>query len=231
MILITRPMPEAQETADLLKGRQTLCAPMLMIEPVLTQQVDDFHVALFTSGNGVRHVDDFIVKRQPQVLTVGDATAELARQRGFEKVRSAQGNVDDLFSLAKEILDPNDKAIHFCGATHRGNLVGRLNNAGFNASQIHAYKALEMNTLPEETISALMAKRVRSALFFSPRTATVFMKNLNNHGLIDCLSEMTAFCISPAVANQLPVGQWNAVKIAKRPTQSALFELIYDQDR
>jgi len=231
MILITRPMPEAQETADLLKGMQTLCAPMLMIEPVSLKPVGDFQIALFTSGNGVRHVDEAIIQRQPQVLTVGDATAELARLRGFEKVCSAQGNVDDLFTLAKKILDPNDKIIHFCGAMHTGDLVGRLNNAGFNASQIHVYNALEVYTLTKEAISALMAKRVRSALFFSPRTATVFMKNLINHGLIDCLSEMTAYCISPVVANQLPAGQWNAVKIAKRPTQSALFELIYDQDR
>jgi uroporphyrinogen-III synthase len=235
MILVTRPEPEAGSTIALLHamGKQSLWEPMLVIDPIKTQpKIDSFQVAFFTSGNGVKFVAGDIVEAQPQVLVVGDATANLAKARGFKNVLSAGGNVDDLYELALKVLCPQtDKLIHFCGKTRYGDLVSRLVNQGFDAEERLVYRTRARRTLTKKTKNYLQQGDVRSALFFSPRTATVFMKNLNKYGLTHVVSHMTAFCISPAVAEQLQKFGWGKIVVAKYPTQNALLDLINSEDR
>jgi uroporphyrinogen-III synthase len=234
MILITRPLPEAQTTAELLqaKGFQTIVEPMLVVEPVVpTTLPEDYNVALFTSGNGVRYVPEDVVRKQPMVLTVGDASAELAKARGFKQVHSAGGDVDALFELCTKMLDPQlHKIIHFAGVISYGALVERLLVEGFQADERLIYEAHAREELGQDTIRHIKQGSIRSALFFSPRTAKVFMKNFKAHGLMQNLSHMTAYCISSAVADQLGAS-WGRVVIADEPNQEAVINLIYLENR
>jgi uroporphyrinogen-III synthase len=234
MILITRPMPEATDTATWLqaKGFETWVDSQLVIEPVVCEPVEgNFNVALFTSGNGVRHVPPEMLHRQPLVLTVGGATADMAKARGFKSVLSACGDVGSLYELCLNTLDPAwDRLTHFAGVTTIGHLAGRLVSAGFQAQEKVVYVARAKDTLSGQTQLYIQQGRIRSALFFSPKTATVFMENLNRYGLMQDLSPITAFCMSSAVADQLSHASWSGIKIADKPTQAALLNLLNSEN-
>ena len=89
-ILVTRPEPDASLTAERLRamGYEVLVAPML--ETVFsTEPLDDVSNAdlVVTSRNGVRALAKLAsseVLEATTLYTVGDATAELARDVGFK---------------------------------------------------------------------------------------------------------------------------------------------------
>ncbi len=62
-------------------------------------------------------------------------------------------------------------------------------------------------------------------LFFSPRTAESFASLCARDGLSERCRTLTAFCLSPAVAEAAAL-PWRAVRIAARPDQESLLELL-----
>ena len=229
MILVTRPQPEAETTADFLqaKGYEVLVDSMLIVEQVICPVlVESPQAVLFTSANGIRFGEQIC----DTALTVGSATAAAVRLKGYKRVLNAQGNVDDLFELCVSSLKPTDgPLVHFTGEPNSGNLVERLKEKGFQAEESIVYRALANHSLSDATQRNLLNGNIRSALFFSPRTATVFMHNLERYDLMQSLSRVTACCISETVADQLRGGPWAEIRIAVRPNQDSVLELIHPE--
>src|SRR6516165_2264722 len=117
-VLVTRPSPDGDRTADALRARgfEVLLAPMLRFEPVplptdLGQEVgvepDDeadraVGALIVTSANALRAVAPQLEssdwKKLP-LFVVGAQTASAAREAGFTKVISADGDATDLREL------------------------------------------------------------------------------------------------------------------------------------
>lgn len=230
MILITRPFREAEETANLChdQGWATIIDSQMHIECVTHLPLNlPIQAALFTSANGVMCSSDSLKNYAARALVVGDSTAQVAKQRGFSEVLSAQGDVDDLLELCRKHLDPEaGPVIHFRGEIAHGDLVGLLKADGFDAQERVVYRAVAKLHLDPPTIEALKRNEITSALFFSARTARVFLQNLKRHGLESSLKSMTAYCISPAVAAQICGAEWDAIIVSPKPDQRTLLDLI-----
>ena len=76
--------------------------------------------------------------------------------------------------------------------------------------------------LPHEARSALEEGRLGAVMFFSPKTARLFLTLAE--GLP--IAGLTAFCISPATAGALASGIFAQVRIADRPNQAAMLALV-----
>ena len=76
--------------------------------------------------------------------------------------------------------------------------------------------------LPHEARAALAENRLDGVMFFSPKTARLFLTLAE--GLP--VAGLTAFCISPATAGALGSGLFAQVRIADRPNQSAMLALV-----
>jgi len=91
-VWVTRAEPGAARTAVRLTalGFEPLVAPVLAIRP-LSPAIDltDIAALAFTSVNGVAAFAARTPERDRPVFTVGDATAQAARDAGFTDVRSA----------------------------------------------------------------------------------------------------------------------------------------------
>src|SRR5262245_25052803 len=95
-LLLTRPEPDAQQTAGLLRarGHDVMIAPLLSIEtiPAVDLGPGPYAALLMTSANAAR-----AIASHPQrsdlvalpVFTVGRKTADAAAGAGFTDVRSA----------------------------------------------------------------------------------------------------------------------------------------------
>lgn len=214
-VAVTRALPDALATAERLRqrGADAIVAPLLAIVPCgYDTNTEGAQALLFTSSNGVRAFPDVRRARETLVLTVGDATADAARSAGFANVHSANGDVDVLAAVAKQMLDPaNGKLIHIAGDHVAGDLGGALRAAGFTVERRLAYASVAATALPETLKAPLDV-----VLFHSARAAETFVAL----GAPNAESTIAA-CLSSAVADAARGAMWKAVIVSPAPREDA----------
>ncbi|HSK41179.1 MAG TPA: uroporphyrinogen-III synthase [Arenibaculum sp.] len=230
-LLITRPEEDARPLAELLRTRGYVVSiePMLRIEPVPGPPLDlsGVQAFLFTSANGVRACVARTNERALPAFAVGDATARSATRAGFGTVHGAGGTVDDLADLVARRCDPEDGALlHAAGSAVAGDLAGDLGRRGFTVDRRVLYAAHPAMALSESTVRAVYAGTIDAALFFSPRTAESFVRLARQAGIEERLAAVTALCLSEAVARAARTVPWREIRVAGRPEQAALVDLL-----
>lgn len=217
-VAITRTQPDAEQTAERLRmrGGSPVIAPLLTIVPcAFDTNVSGAQALIFSSANGVRSFPNVQQASALKVLAVGDTTAETAREAGFQDVRSASGDVAALTALAASALDPAaGKIIHISGRHAAGDLAGELSKAGFTVERRIAYAAIAATELPPALTQPLDV-----ILFHSARAAEVFV----SLGAPNA-AELTAACLSPAVAAKAEQVPWKRIIVAPAPREEALLD-------
>ena len=229
--LITRPTADAAETAKAVEalGHQAVIAPLIDIDMDQAGAIDldGVQAILFTSANGVRAFERCSDVRDLPAFTVGDASARTARAAGFAHVSSASGAVDDLARLVANRLAPAEGALlHVAGSHVAGDLGGALAGAGFDVRRVCVYRSRPTAMLPQEAVDALAGDHLTGVLFFSPRTAGVFARLVDEAGLTERLRHLVALCLSPAVARRLSGAGWKACRTAIHPTLPDMLALL-----
>jgi uroporphyrinogen-III synthase len=229
--LVTRPREEAGSLAVALaaRGVGAIIEPMLEVQfnsarsPDLTR----IQAVLCTSANGVRALARLTDQRGLPLFAVGDATASRARAEGFAMVESAGGTVVDLARLAAEKLRPQDgPLLHVAGDVVAGDLAGALRAQGFTIERSVLYETRPVAMLTETAVDALRAGSIDFALFFSPRTAAIFVELAGSAAVAQCCRSITALSISAAADAPLAALAWGERRIAEMPNQRALLALL-----
>src|SRR3569623_3441241 len=109
LMLVTRPEPDASETAARLNALdiETVIDPLLIAHtlPTSLPPAEGFAALAVTSANALRalaHRGDLSGYRGLPLYAVGDRTAETARRLGFGNVASAGGTANALVALLVE---------------------------------------------------------------------------------------------------------------------------------
>jgi len=233
--MVTRPQADAAPLAEKLSalGHQVILEPLLEIcfRDSVEPDFGDTAAVLATSANGVRALERMTGERSLPLFAVGDATARAARAAGFDRVESAAGDVDKLAALVAARLEPSaGPLLHVAGTRIAGDLHGILSGHGFTVRRVVGYDAKTPDQLSEQGADAITAGKVDGILFFSPRTARTFVSLAVKAGLGSSCRELTAFCLSTAVAtraSEQPDGLgWRGIKVAGRPEEESLLELL-----
>ena len=229
--LVTRPREEAETLAALLaaRGVEALIEPLMEVRfrAAAAPDLTGVQAVLCTSANGVRALARASGERRVPLLAVGDATAARARAAGFATVASAGGDAADLARLAVARLDPRDgRLLQVCGRELAGDLAGALRARGFTVERSILYEASPIAELSTVAIEALRANAVDFALFFSPRTAAIFVRLANNAELAPRCATISALSISAAADAALGELRWGERRIAERPDQAALLAAL-----
>ena len=234
--LITRPQADARFLSREVRRRgfEPLLEPLLEIRSLAgpAPALDDLQGVLITSANGARMLAERLGTaqedwREVPLWAVGDASAAEARRLGFAQVRSADGDVVSLCSLVSRAADPaGGRLLHVAGDRQAGDLAGCLMEGGFRVERLVLYQSVAAQTLSPEAAAALRQNRVAAALFFSPRTATTFVRLAVQQELAECCRSVSALCLSPAVAAALADITWIALRVAERPRQDALLAIL-----
>ena len=234
-ILVTRPQPDADNTAQLLResGHEVIIAPLLEI--VATDIPESFDLAgiqavLITSANGVRGLAAATSERAIRVLAVGAASAEAARALGFVRVENAGGDVTSLAELVSVTLDPAaGRLLHVAGSVTAGDLSGILTKSGYKVEKNALYRAETPETLPETVKIALESDEIDAVALFSPRSAKVFQDLVTQSGMRGKLQKVTAYCLSQAVADALNSGLFADVHVSYTPDHQGILDIITRQ--
>jgi len=229
-ILITRPIEDAKPLADALneRGVEVLIEPLLEIRHLdgAELDLDGVQALLFTSANGVRAFAALSPRRDLKALTVGDGSAEAARQAGFSNVESAKGDVEALAALVVDRLKPEDGILfHAAGTVTAGDLKARLEGLGYRVRRAQLYEAKIATALSPETRANLTLGGIDAVLLFSPRTAGTFAELWQAAGSPP-LARIHALCLSAAVAREIGNLGWAAVEIADRPDLPSMLALV-----
>lgn len=230
-VLVTRPQADGEALAQELRqrGHEPVLAPLLEVHVRDDVAVDlsDVQALLFTSANGVRALSAATTQRDVRVLAVGEASAQAAAAAGFRQVESAGGDADDLARLVRARLDPQGgDLLHPAGRVIRGDLGDALAGDGYRVRRLPLYDAVSAARLPEAARTAIAARRLDAALFFSPRTARTFVTLIRQADLAPACQDVDAVCLSPAVAEAAAALTWRHVRVAARPERAALLAAL-----
>jgi uroporphyrinogen-III synthase len=229
-ILITRPAEDGAEIAARLAelGHEGMVAPLLRprYDDAVAPDLSAVQAILATSANGVRALARVTRRRDLPVFAVGPQTAGEAARAGFIDVRNADGNARELAKRTIEWAAPQKGALlHVSSQEAPGTLASLLTEAGFIVRCAPLYRIEAASALPATVSQALIHGRLDAAMFFSPRSATVFRDLLL--GLDARLAgPLTALCISAETAAALSPLAFASVRVAARPNQGAMLALI-----
>ena len=214
VLIITRPDPDGARFAAAVTEAvavDVILSPLMEIVPLDAQcQADE---VVFTSTNGVGQAARLGLK-SGRAWCVGDRTAEMAREAGFDAV-SAQGTVEDLLAL---ILAEGPKAAlgHIRGKEARGDLGPRLRANGINCVDVVAYAQV---AVPLTDIAKAVIEGADPVIIplFSPRSADLLI------GQVKIGPHVKLLAMSDAVARMLPNV---AVEVISRPDGDAMHNAV-----
>lgn len=233
-ILVTRPREQARELARELqrRGHDVLIEPLLTIEALSppTPDPEGIQAVLLTSANAAHALRGQLL-RLP-VYAVGRASAQAARAAGCAQVHEAEGDAERLARLVIERRRPVDGALlHPSGEEVREELAETLAAHGFEVRRHVVYRARAATTFSPALEAVLRQRALDAVLFFSPRTASIFVALAKSHGLGGVLGASEALCLSENVAIACRALDWRRVLVAQRPERAAILELLEGAER
>jgi uroporphyrinogen-III synthase len=230
--LITRPEPDAQRTAAALRarGHHAVIAPLLRVEAISDAPIGagPWSAIIITSANTAHAIAAHGRHKElceVPVFAVGERSAEAMRGAGFADVTSADGGVSDLVRLAARHAKPGAHLLYLAGEDRAGDLAGDLRARGFAVDAAVVYRAVVATKLPPAAIEAL-AGDIGGVLHFSRRSAEAYVDAARSAGLLAIALKPAHFCFSAPVAEPLARAGAGIIRIAPRPAEASLIELI-----
>ena len=207
-VLVLRPEPGAAATVKRARERalDAVAISLFEIEPVAWEapEAGSFDGLLLTSANAVRHGGQGLASlRGLKVYAVGEATADAARNAGFDIAASGDAGVDRLLAS----IEPDLKLLHLCGRDRR-------DTAGV-AQRISSIAVYQANAVQKPDLSTAVGS---VALIHSPRAGERFAE------LVGDRSSIAIAAISHAAAEAVESG-WQAVEASDEPSDDALLAL------
>jgi len=232
-LLVTRPEPDSQRTAAALRarGHHVSIAPMLRIEGVPADLgTGPWDALVMTSANSCRAVASHpriaeLVHRP--VFTVGLHSAEAARASGFADVTAADGDAEELAQLLTEKFKARDRRLlYLAGEDRAADLAASLAEHGILMKTVVIYRAVKVPDFPPVTRQAFTAGEIDGVLHFSRRTAESYLSCAVGAALLDRALAPFHYCLSAQVARPLLQAGAGTVRVAERPDETSLVELV-----
>ena len=168
----------------------------------------------FTSRNGVAAFTALSDARALPVFTVGDATADAAREAGFATVHSAAGAIGDLVRLLSAEA-PRDGIVLSPGALEPAGDLPALLSGRVEVRALPVYQAVETGAAAPAGFDAVLVHSPRGGRALAALASTP-----------EPFADRVAVAISGAAAAPLAGLAGLEVRVSARPDEAALFEAL-----
>lgn len=227
-LLVTRPEPDASDTAARLRALG--CVPAVF--PLMELQVTDVRLPeagglsglIVTSANAVRalHAKMALLPYLGLPLfAVGEKTAAAAKAAGFAKIESADGDAGALIDL----VGAHAKAgtyFYPCATETARDLPKALAGAGLLVIAAEVYRMEAVTRLSEDIAAQLSAGGFAGVLIYSRRGASLFAE-LTELVLTPAQRRaLTLICLSENVAAPLVAHGFPRIVLADFPSEEAM---------
>ena len=230
-VLVTRPAPEHEATAEALRRRgfEPMLAPMLAFQPLPFRDPGegDHAGVIFTSANAVRAIAAHPALAQLRLLptfAVGDRSAQAAQKAGFVNVHSAEGDAAALRELIVAQVPPRKRSalLYLSAAETSRDLAGELGLRAVEVTSIAVYRMAALDELPAAVGDAFAHGTIDAVLHYSRRSALAFVKAARSAGLEISALALPQVCLSDQIAASLREAGAHRLIVAARPNEDEL---------
>ena len=220
-LILTRPADRSEDFLSLCEARMGRRLPSI-ISPVIEitphgdlPNLDLYQTVILTSASAVSRLGDEKYLSGRKVVTVGERTAQLARELG------AHANClgEDIESFLASDVPIETPALHCRGVHARGNLAERLSKRGVETDEAVIYDQVQKPL--NAAARAVLAGKGRVILpLFSPRSAKLVSQSRA------ASADTIIIAMSRAVADEWQGG--GDVRIAQEPTSAAMVDRVIE---
>ncbi len=232
-ILLTRPY---ENSVSLKHKIESSSKHECVISPLLEIEIYDRKInipansnILITSANGIKALAKNTNEKDYNIITVGKTSAKEAEKLGFKKILSAthdkskESGETALFNFIKENFPAKENFYHISAEITKGRLGLLMEREGYNYIREILYKAHRLE-LTDEAVK--LFRNEINVIFFSERTARIFLEQINVLNLPYGFSRINAVCLSGKIAGVLEGFDFNKVIFPKYPNSDSLLKLI-----
>ena len=215
-VLFTSPVDDSK---DLILIFKSLChivssIPVISIKKKEYSKIDfsSFKGIIFTSSNAIKFLDTKLLDKNIKCFCVGNATELLAKEKGFQNIFSAEGNVNNL----KEIILQNFKSsegklLYISGETITFELDKFLISEGLKVERVINYSSDPIEKFNEILIDDLKNNVPDIVYIYSQNSAISFKNLIKNYNLQNHWMNTNLMCISEKTSSVLNDIKWKKI--------------------
>ena len=139
-------------------GHQVSHLPVITIEKKDYEDpnYNEFKGIIFTSSNAIKNLDISKINKDIFCFCVGNATEKIAKEKGFQNIFTAEGNVSNLKEIIIQNFDPkNGNLIYVSGELVSYDLDKELKIEGYCVKRIINYSVSSIEKLSDEFVGQL----------------------------------------------------------------------------
>ena len=215
-VLFTRPIDDSKDLILKFKslGHIVSSIPVISIKKKEYSKIDfsSFKGIIFTSSNAIKFLDTKLLDKNIKCFCVGNATELLAKEKGFQNIFSAEGNVNNL----KEIILQNFKSsegklVYISGETITFELDKFLISEGLKVERVINYSSDPIEKFNEILIDDLKNNIPDIVYIYSQNSAISFKNLIKNYNLQNHWMNTNLMCISEKTSSVLNDIKWKKI--------------------
>ena len=215
-VLFTRPIDDSKDLILKFKslGHIVSSIPVISIKKKEYPKIDfsSFKGIIFTSSNAIKFLDTKLLDKNIKCFCVGNATELLAKEKGFQNIFSAEGNVNNL----KEIILQNFKSsegklLYISGETITFELDKFLISEGLKVVRVINYSSDPIEKFNEILIDDLKNNVPDIVYIYSQNSAISFKNLIKNYNLQNHWMNTNLMCISEKTSSVLNDIKWKKI--------------------
>ena len=215
-ILLTRPLEDSQELILRFKslGHQVSHLPVINIEKKDYENINlnEFKGIIFTSANAIKNLDVSKINKNIFCFCVGEATEKIVKEKGFQNIFTASGNVANLKEIIFQNFDQKiGNLVYVSGEVISYDLDLELKKEGYTIKRIITYKVNSNQILSDEFIKELKSSIPEIVFIYSENSARSYLNLLKKYNLLDIWMETNLMCLGEKASSVLNEIKWKKI--------------------
>lgn len=215
-ILLTRPLKDSQELILRFKslGHQVSHLPVINIEKKDYENINlnEFKGIIFTSANAIKNLDVSKINKNIFCFCVGEATEKIVKEKGFQNIFTASGNVANLKEIILQNFDQKiGNLVYVSGEIISYDLDLELKKEGYTIKRIITYKVNSNQILSDEFIKDLKSSIPEIVFIYSENSARSYLNLLKKYNLLDIWMETNLMCLGEKASSVLNEIKWKKI--------------------
>ena len=215
-ILLTRPLEDSQELILRFKslGHQVSHLPVINIEKKDYENINlnEFKGIIFTSANAIKNLDVSKINKNIFCFCVGEATEKIVKEKGFQNIFTASGNVANLKEIILQNFDQKiGNLVYISGEIISYDLDSELKKEGYTIKRIITYKVNSNQILSDEFIKDLKSSIPEIVFIYSENSARSYLNLLKKYNLLDIWMETNLMCLGEKASSVLNEIKWKKI--------------------
>lgn len=215
-ILLTRPLEDSQELILRFKslGHQVSHLPVINIEKKDYENINfsEFKGIIFTSTNAIKNLNVSKINKNIFCFCVGEATEKIVKEKGFQNIFTASGNVANLKEIILQNFDKKiGNLVYVSGELISYDLDLELKKEGYTIKRIITYKVNSNQILSDEFIKDLKSSIPEIVFIYSENSARSYLNLLKKYNLLDIWMETNLMCLGEKASSVLNEIKWKKI--------------------